>query len=369
MAIIKLPSGKFQVKVRGEDRQWITRAFDARKDAWIFESTIKKKLHEGTQITSEVRSMTLDQYFEKWFETVQTRASQGWRKEQVRNYRVFIRPILGEKRLQAVNPQNVAKVLNEMVRQGKSEQTQLHIFNLLRKMFGDAIEMFRLLTYNPAQKALKPKVPMKDSPHLNLSQVKSLLQYVQGKPYGDAIWLQIYLGLRIGELQALCWKDVDLERGIVHIRRTCVRKENCIRDYPKGRRQHVQKIPHELLQLLVGRKIESPDEFVVTAAQGGMLRYEWYFRTLRRYCKQLGINSVGTHGLRHSTSELYLSHGASRDDIRELFAHSSNSVTDRYIHYRGSNLEKVADVINLFPKCSTVPWKEIENGTKKEHAI
>lgn len=41
-----------------------------------------------------------------------------------------------------------------------------------------------------------------------------------------------------------------------------------------------------------------------------MLSYEWYSRTLRRYCKELAIPLIGTHGLRHSTSTLYLSHGA-----------------------------------------------------------
>jgi len=54
--------------------------------------------------------------------------------------------------------------------------------------------------------------------------------------------------------------------------------------------------------------------------------------------------------LRHSTSELYLSHGASRDDLRELFAHSTLSVTDRYVHRSKGNLDKVAEVINLFKK-------------------
>ncbi len=236
-------------------------------------------------------------------------------------------------------------------------------------LWHNLVSDFRIGTYNPAQKSLKPKVPVKDSPHLNLAQVKSLLQHAKDKPYGDAIWLQIYLGLRIGELQALSWQDVDLERNVVYIRRTYVRKENVIRDYPKGRRQHAQKIPLELVPLLRRLKKNSSSQFVVTAATGAMLAYEWYFRNLRSYCKDLGITLVGTHGLRHSTSELYLSHGASRDDIRELFAHSSNSVTDRYIHFRGSNLEKVADVIRLFPECSTVPRKGVEKGFQNERVV
>jgi len=292
--------------------------------------------------------MTLDEYFVQWFETVRSRASNGWRKEQLRMYKVYVSPIIGKMKVESITPQLVAKVINEVASKGKSEQTQLHVFSLLRKLFGDAIELFRLLTYNPAQRTLRPKVAVKETPHLNLSQIKALLRYVEEKPYGLAIWLQLYLGLRIGELQVLTWSDVDLDDGILTIRRAYVRIERIIKDYPKGRRHHSHMIPLELLEKMRQVRKLATSSFVVTSASGEMLSYEWYFRSLRRYCKELGIASVGTHGLRHSTPCVYLSHGASKDDIRQLFAHSSSEVTERYIHHRGSNLEKVAKVIKLF---------------------
>jgi len=69
---------------------------------------------------------------------------------------------------------------------------------------------------------------------------------------------------------------------------------------------------------------------------------------LGRYCKELGSSRIGTHGLRHTTSELYLSHGATKVDLRRLFAHSSGGVTDRYTHERGTHLEKISNSIQLF---------------------
>jgi integrase len=58
-------------------------------------------------------------------------------------------------------------------------------------------------------------VPIKEARHFNLSEVRTLLLHVEDKPYGLAIWLQLYLGLRVGELQALTWTDVDLTEGIL----------------------------------------------------------------------------------------------------------------------------------------------------------
>lgn len=167
--------------------------------------------------------------------------------------------------------------------------------------------------------------------------------------YGTAIWLQVYLGLRVGEIQALTWNNVDLQDGTIHIRRAYVRKDRVFKDYPKGRKQHSHRIPPEVVEILLEAKGKAKSSYVAESAEGGMLSYEWYFRSPKRYCRECGLEAVGTHGLRHSTAGLYLSHGASRDDIKSLFAHSSYEVTDRYIHHRESNLEKVAGVIRLFP--------------------
>lgn len=47
-----------------------------------------------------------------------------------------------------------------------------------------------------------------------------------------------------------------------------------------------------------------------------------------------------------------MNYGATRDDLRRRFAHSSLEMTECYVHERGTNLEKVAKIIQLFPECS-----------------
>lgn len=252
-----------------------------------------------------------------------------------------------------------------MVAQGRSGQTQLHVFFLLRKMFRDAIELYQIINFNPVVRTMKPKVPLIEARHLSLSQLKTLLQHTRDKEYGTAIWLQLYAGLRVGEVVALSWSDVDLERGVITIRRTYSRQDTwvtqkqIIKDYPKGRKQHSIRIPSELVEQLKLEKMRATSDFVV-APNGKLLMYDRYRRALRRYCRECGVPKVSTHGLRHSTSELYMHYGATRDDLRRLFAHSSMEITDRYVHERGTNLEKVANVIQLFPECSmNVPRKGI----------
>jgi integrase len=370
MALVKLPNGRFQAKLRGSDGLWISKVFDTRRDAEAFHTALKQNLNEGVPTTNQARAITVDEYFTEWFETVQTRASVGWRNEQRRQYVTYIQPVMGKRKLSEVSPKLVARVLNQMANLGRAEQTRLHVFGIMRKMFGDAIELFRLITFNPAQKTLKPRIPQKEAQHLNLEELRDLLLHVQDKTYGLAIWLQTYLGLRVGELQALSWEDIDLQEGVVRIRKAYSRKEQGIRDYPKGRKQHSHRIPEELLGFLRRMREHARSTLVAPSPTGQLLYYEGYVRFLRRYCKELGIRRIATHGLRHSTSELYLSYGASQDDIRQLFAHSSSVVTERYIHRKGSNLEKVAKVIRLFPECSMdVPWQGSEEVDKRSEGM
>ncbi len=116
-------------------------------------------------------------------------------------------------------------------------------------------------------------------------------------------------------------------------------------------------MPPELWDLLRREKESAISEFVAVSPRRSYLTYGGYLKALHRYCREAGITDVATHGLRHTTSEIWQEYGAGRDDIRVLLAHSSSKVTDRYIHDKGQRLEKVAKVIRLFPerpstKCS-----------------
>jgi integrase len=348
VAIIKRYNGKYQSKIQDGGGRWVSKTFATRREAEDYESKVKQQLRQGAQSFAGSR-ITVDEYFVQWFETCKGNASTGWREMELKLYKRYIRPHIGSRKVDSVTPQLIARVLNAMTDQGLAEQTRLHVYGIMRKMFRDAIEMFRLITFNPVQRTLKPRLIVREAPHLSLPQVRALLLHVLGKPYDTAIWLQLYQGLRVGELQALTWNDVDLDEGIIYVRRAYVRKETRFKDYPKGRRQHSHRIPTELLEFLRAKRRVSSGDYVATSPNGEMLSYEHYSRTLPRYCKEAGVTEVRTHGLRHSTSCLYLSHGANRDDIRQLFAHSSQMVTERYIHHRNSNLEKVANVMKLFP--------------------
>ncbi len=348
MAIRKLPSGAYKPLVRGTDGRWLPLgSFPTRAEAEAAKRRAQDQLASGGNVTADSARLTLDQFFKQWFEGGTSKASPGWRNDQVEMYIRYVQPLIGAKRLKAIKPVDIAAVMKNAESMGRAPQTRTHIFSLLHKMFRDAVEMFELLDRNPVKRDLKPVIPEKEAPHLKVEQAAKLLQYVRGKEFELAVWLNVYIGMRVGEIQALKWECLDLDRGIVHIRATFVRKEHRIKDYPKGKRWHSVQAPPELLELL--RKAKATSEFVVPSPRRAMMSYNSYYKALQRYCKEAGVPEVATHGLRHSTAAIYRAHGATRDDIYHLFKHSSPSVTARYIHDDTERVGEVAKVVRLFP--------------------
>ena len=326
----------YQVKLKGSDGRWITETFQNRIDAEKREAEIRLQKLNGGFVTNLSRQLTVAQYFEEWHREGKTgNASEGWRRTQRQLFRDYIGPTIGTMTLREITPAHVGRVLAYATDLNRGPAQRLHIYNVLHKMFGDGVELYEVLARNPVIKRLRPKVPAKESPYLEIEELMKLLRFVEGRPFQTAIWLQVFAGLRVGEVQYLRWEHVDLKNGILHVRGTYLRKEDRFQDHPKGKKWHRVKMPPELWEHLRNHRLRTTGEFVAAEFGETHLDYHAYLFQLRRLCEKAGVTPISTHGLRHSSSELYMAAGASRDDLRLLFAHSCSSVTDRYVHDKG----------------------------------
>jgi integrase len=352
MAITKRSSGRYQAKLRGSDGRWITKTVETKREAQDFEREIRAQMSQGGEYRNSSRKIRFDEYFSLWFETAQHEATISHRTNQKRIYEIHIKPYLGQRLLRSIAPPDISSILNRMQGKELSKQTQLHAYNLLRKMFRDAEEEHHLLNRNPVLRKIRPRVPVKETRYLTIPEARKLIPRIEASEYRLAIWLQFFLGLRVGEVQALRWEDIDLDSGTLHVRRGYARHEKAFRDHPKGKRQLVHKIPSELLEVLKEARETAETELVVVPKGYQMIEYSKYRKVLVQFCKEAGITTIATHGLRHSTSELYMEHGATVEDMRGLLGQRDTKTTQRYVHNRGSRLQDIAKVIRLFPECS-----------------
>jgi hypothetical protein len=140
MAVRKLPSGNYQARLAGPDGRVLSQALPTRLEAEEQVLRWKREKREGQLKGRSARHTTVEDMFRRWYaDQGATREKSGWLKARQQHYRDYIHPLLGNQRLSDVRPHMVQAVLTAVGRRGLSAQTQRHVFNLMRKLFGDAI--------------------------------------------------------------------------------------------------------------------------------------------------------------------------------------------------------------------------------------
>lgn len=149
-----------------------------------------------------------------------------------------------------------------------------------------------------ADKVKRPKLKEKPVECFSLKEQKQIEQAIlsgrKDKLYG--ILLCLYSGLRIGELIALQWSDIDFTKGILTVSKSCHDgKAGLIIDEPKtATSRRVIPLPKQLLPILKGIKKKSHSPFVVSA-NGKPVSVRSYQRSFELLLKKLKIPHRGFH--------------------------------------------------------------------------
>ena len=155
--------------------------------------------------------------------------------------------------------------------------------------------------------------------------------------------------MRIGELIALQWSDVDFAKGILTVSKSCHDGKNgLIIDEPKTSSSCcVIPLPKQLLPILKSIKKRSDSPFVVSV-NGKPVSVRSYQRSFELLLKKLNIPHKGFHSLRHMFATRALEFGMDVKTLSEILGHKNPTVTlNRYAH---SLMEHKADMMNKLGK-------------------
>lgn len=169
-----------------------------------------------------------------------------------------------------------------------------------------------------------------------------------------AIILVLYTGLRIGELCALKWKNIDLENKLIYIDTTLTRIKSdndifstrVIIEPPKTDTS-IRRIPiHEgLIKYL--RKFQSNEENFFLTNNTYFLSTNKYYYFYKTILKKYSIKNYNFHILRHTFATNALTNGMDIKSLSEILGHASVKITlDRYVHIK---FEEKVKQINLLP--------------------
>ncbi len=157
------------------------------------------------------------------------------------------------------------------------------------------------------------------------------------------IYMCLSSGMRIGEVCALTWKDIDIESSVINVRKTIQRiylVENgeshteVIIDTPKSKNS-IREIPMttELMKMIKPLKKVVNSNFFVLSNNSNPVEPRTYRNYYKRLLIQLGIPLLKFHGLRHSFATRCIESKCDYKTVSVLLGHSNISTTlNLYVH-------------------------------------
>jgi integrase len=225
------------------------------------------------------------------------------------------------KRLQVISPVSVNKELRT-----------------LRAALSTAVR-WRLIDANPFSRQRLCHIAEVDAAFISVEQLKSILAAIRNDRIRDMTTIGFNTGMRLGEIVALKWENIDLTEGVITIRNDANFKT-------KNGRQRTIPMNSEVMTILHERYAQRVNEGCVVFPR---MRGGFASRVFKHAARiVLGINTpVHFHSLRHSFCSALLSKGASLRVVQMLAGHASISTTEKYLHCTSQDGRNAVELLSL----------------------
>jgi integrase len=327
-------------------------------------SWLKKKNAEkqgGAKIKSklnyeETMIVKYKDWINEWlFDYVKPTTKERTYHKYLRQAQTYIIPHLGEYETDELSAQILQKFTVGLAGQGLAANTVKGVIAVVRSSLKKAV-MLGIVNREFTSSIYLPKAREKKIDCLTLDEQRKIEHYILHsknlKLFGVVFCL--YTGLRIGELLALKWEDIDLHTGVVVISKTCMdawRNGKYVKILlpPKTEMSNrVIPLPKQLLPKMKELKKASDCEYFICGRGEYGSQVRSYQKTFEKLLKKLKMPHKGFHSLRHTFATRALECGMDIKTLSDILGHKNPAVTlNRYAH---SLLEHKADMMNRLGK-------------------
>ncbi|OUP00574.1 site-specific integrase [Sellimonas sp.] len=331
------------------------------------------QIDKGCRFNNKGARMTLNEYFEFWLEVY---AKSSRKATTITNYKsyynTYIRNTIGKKRITKITKTDCQQIINEMIQKGKKHSTMTNLKSCLNCVFECAVDEDIILK-NPAQNLQFPQTETKIITAVDAHQLSIFMDYVKNSAkysYSYPAFVVLFnLGIRIGEMAALTWEDIDFKKEEITINKTVNRYRKA--DYgftmgvasPKSKTSNRKVIMNHLVKsVLLEHKLRSGQQsetlpflddyghvrkhvtgFVFHNTAHHVWNEPSFNRLIKRIVEKLNSDAEknGTerieiftpHASRHTFTSFAYSAGLDAKMVSDTLGHASVSVTlNTYAH-------------------------------------
>jgi integrase len=291
--------------------------------------------------------VTLKQFLEQWLEHSVKPSVRPW---TYRGYEVHVRlhivPALGHVRLTKLTPQQVQAWINAKTAAGLAPKTVHYMKGTLQVALNQAMKWGMVMRNVAALVDSPRKAPVTEVAPLTTEEAKTFLEAIRGDRQEALYVVALALGLRQAEVLGLTWQDVDLDQGMLQVRRSLQRVDGkyVLLDVKTRFSRRDVVMPATVLERLrdhrkrqleerlnVGPRWRDDLDLVFTTDRGRPLHGTVVTHMFQRRLAAAGLRRVRFHDLRHSCDTLLQALGVPPRVVMDILGHTTLAMTmERY---------------------------------------
>ena len=352
----------------------------------IKENELLSMIDKGAQNSYRSGKMTLNEYFDFWLNTF---AKAGRKATTCTNYKSYynthIRNTIGKKQIGKIKKVDCQKIINKMIEKGNSHSTMSNLKSCLNAVFEFALDD-DVITKNPAKKLQIPQTGSKRREAIEEAQLSVFMDYVRNEPrYSPSYPAFVVLfnaGVRVGEMAALTWEDVNFKNNTLSINKTVNRyrkadygftmavaspkSETSVRSVLMNETIRKELLKHRMQSGIPAARLPYVDDsghirgevqgFVFVNAIGNVWSEPSFLsmtkRIVKRLNKEMGENlpeaveEFCPHMARHTYTSKAYSAGVDVKTVSQILGHASTSVTmDVYTHLTEEKMKQQEEAV------------------------
>ena len=327
------------------------------------QAEVKEKLRTAIENSkrldyTQTGKYTVGQWMDEWFEAyakVKVRpSSHQTYKGYIENH---IKPNIGDIPIEKLTSLQLQKFYRQLLTEGRvpriesekqprglSAKTVRNINQVISSAMDMAVR-HKLILSNPTEGCELPKVEHREMKTLPAEQLGAFLRAAKESGVYELYYMDLATGLRRGELLGLKWEDIDLQNGIIHVRRQVARVDGEVKELPLKTKNAYRNISisQDAVAMLTEMEVHRSSDYVFPSSTGGPISPDSVNNMLHRVLKRAGLPSIRFHDLRHTFATLALQNGVDIKTVSGMLGHFSAGFTlDTYAHVTTSAQKEAA---------------------------